>query len=82
MIDFDKPIIVTNWRTDEVVAELPVEGNAGLHIIARSARWDSQHTSAVRTIHLSDLYGAFSKYFRKIVLLGHIDDKTPVTFSQ
>jgi hypothetical protein len=73
MIDFDKPIIITNWRTDEVVAELPVEGNTGLHILARSYRWDTQHAGPnVRTLNRNDCHG----------VLFELDDETPVTFSQ
>jgi len=72
-LDFSKPIVVFDWNTREVVAELPADGNTGLHVMARSNRWDNQHCGPdVRTIDPVDIQGPLSE----------VSCETPVLFLQ
>ena len=70
VIEFDKPILVINWQTDNVAATIPPE--KGWQLIARSSRWDDQHATAdVRTLHENDCIGP----------IAYLKNK-PVTFAQ
>jgi hypothetical protein len=74
-VDFDKPITIMAWTHDMELCQVPVQ--RGLLIMARSTRFDTEHTTAnVRVLSDTDRVPINEEFGMDI------PENFPVTFRQ